>query len=265
MSQSRITFSWFLLLMFASHGHLYARLVILPSDDPSEKVCSGQDIANALEEIRQTDPALGLLIDELENSDKRHTIKPTDGITTSTGYNTDHHQEIEFNPRLNRRFPASGVPIDAVAGLVHELWHAYENQNNIDPQTNYADLQRNREFRVNGIMESEYNAVRTENLYRSLHGLCSRVEYDGDPLLPQDILSPCDDPWSVPNPEGASQCTRGCCYIRLAGPTVHNCGIVNISEADCLERYRQLQSQGLVTGTDWFKESCQPPEIPSCP
>ena len=100
-------------------GRSEAEIRILPTDDPSENACFIQDVNDALAVIKNTDPTLRDVIAWLESSPVRHTIKQTEGIIISHG-ESDHHTDIEYNPRYKKRFPGDGVCIDPVAGLLHE-------------------------------------------------------------------------------------------------------------------------------------------------
>ena len=231
-----------------------ATIVVVPPDDPSEATCFAQGVFAALNQIRVTDPELGAMIDALESSTIRHTIKQTRGITTSEGDDDDHHQDVFYNPRLNKQFPGDGVCVDPIAALLHELYHAFENQN--------GTLQANREdTSVNGIKKSELNAVNVENLYRRLHGLCPRTQYGAKKLPAQDLIGACPNQMlSMPCPTPVSPCPRCCCWVYNLDGKGGACIVDDLTLAEC----QAYNSPGSVSA-GCYSTPCNFPGTKTCP
>jgi len=230
-----------------------AKIVILPSAHPSELVCFNEDVAMALDAIRQSDPVLAQLVGALESSDIRHTIKQSDGVMVSHSA-SDRHADIDYNPRYNTKF-SDGVCVDSVAGLLHELYHAWENQSGV--------LEKNRLIKdesTNFIPLSELNAVNTENLYRRVRGLCPRVSYSGKALPPRDIYGECSNPESAPCPPAASACHRCCCWIYNLDGKGNACIIDNIPPDECYS----YNSPGAVSA-GCYNTPCNFPGVKTCP
>src|SRR5438034_2368593 len=157
----------------------------------SERACFEQDVNNALNTISNATPELGAMIRDLVTSTNEHVIWLFNGKTISSWFPPHKIHTVNFNPWLHERFPTSGVCIDPVAALAHDLRHAYENQTGV--------LLKNRTNFVEGIAISELNAVKAENSYRQSKGLCPRTAYDPYFLpaayMPSGI---CADPRSIP-------------------------------------------------------------------
>lgn len=86
---------------------------------------------------------------------------------------------ISWNPRLRTQLESScdgdpNHPVlrDPTASLLHELAHAAQDCDGLDPA------------------EHEFEAVRIENIYRRAHGLCQRSAY-GDTPLPVAFVKTC--------------------------------------------------------------------------
>ncbi len=256
-SLSRVRILVFIVALVITVPPLYGTIVVLPPDDPSEAACFSQDVNDALAAIRKTDPVFDEMITFLQASGVRHTIKQTDGITTSDGFH-DGHQEIQYNPRLNKKF-SDGVCVDPIAALLHELYHALQNQT--------GDLEKIREIKTadtNYIRLSEINAVNAENMYRRLHGLCPRVSYGGIPLPKNDIVGACSDPVSVPCPAPKSNCQRCCCWVfgLVTTPAALCCACIkdNITPSAC---YAYNQPGKVSAGC--YGTPCNFPGTQTCP
>src|SRR5262245_10670842 len=102
-------------------------IVFPPNFTQADIDCFQRDFDAALAKIRNTDPVFAQMLDALLSSDIVHFVEFTSGRTTSQGYD-DKHQEIEWNPAAGPRFPLDGVCIDPIAALLHELYHALQNQ-----------------------------------------------------------------------------------------------------------------------------------------
>ena len=92
---------------------------------------------------------------------------------------TAHPRTITWNPELRSVLeptcaddPDEQVQRDPTASLVHELAHAAQDCEGLNPG------------------EHELDAVRLENIYRRAAGLCQRREY-GDDRLPAEMLRTC--------------------------------------------------------------------------
>jgi hypothetical protein len=236
---------------------LNAAIIVLPSDDPSETECFSKDVYDALETIRKTDPAFEVMLNTLIGSKFPHTIKQHEKYIHSWGDDDDHTQEILYNPRLNVRFD-DGVCLDPIAGLLHELYHAWENER--------GDLQKNRAIiteDTNYIKLSELNAVKAENVYRRRHGLCPRVTYDGRPLPKKDIIGACQDPKSVVCPPPKSACPRCCCWI--AGLVKDTSGAGGCIKDNTTPKACGSYSQPGKVSPACYPSPCNFPRTPLCP
>jgi hypothetical protein len=87
---------------------------------------------------------------------------------------------ITWNPRLRTIIergcdgdPGKPVRRDATASLLHELAHAAQDCDGLDPNAH------------------EFDAVRIENIYRRAVGLCQRTRY-GEDALPPEMITICD-------------------------------------------------------------------------
>lgn len=187
---------------------LYAYLAVLPTDDPTENACFQQDVNDALNAIKMADPVLNDIINELQDPNSKfvHTIKQTNGVTTSDGERPEG-QDIFFNPGLRGRYP-EGVCTNPPADLLHELIHALDHE-----AGDLDTLRKTKTAETNYIRASELNAVNAENLYRRKNGLCPRLTYDGVPIPVKYRYAGCEDPKSVPCPTPKSHCSRCCCDV----------------------------------------------------
>lgn len=238
-----------LLSPFRSPGYLQ----ILAADDSGENACFNQEVINALNAIREVDPELAAMVDMLEQSPIVHKIKQTRCMTWSDGDNPDHHQEIFFNPRENHKL-SDGVCADPIAALVHELYHAFDNQN--------GTLQAHRahmSYTENFIKESEYLATKQENVYRRAKGLCIRTAYGGVSLPSADIAGACPDQKNVTCTKPAGICPRCCCWIYGLTPTGEACIIDDLTLSECYSFRKPNVSPGC------YSTPCDFPANKTCP
>jgi len=113
-----------------------------------------------------------------EHADRNSFYKPPEGgdnPSTATDARTIH-----WNPKLRSELesgcdgdPDKPVLRDPTASLVHELVHAAQDCDGLDPS------------------EHEFEAVRIENIYRRAKGMCQRARYGSD-LLPGSMVKACD-------------------------------------------------------------------------
>ena len=93
----------------------------------------------------------------------RPTATPGSNAPRIITWNPDLHSELERSCDAN---PSHPVTRDPVASLLHELVHALEDCEGLEPG------------------EHELEAVRIENIYRRSAGLCQRHRYGDEPLPP---------------------------------------------------------------------------------
>ncbi len=101
-------------------------------------------------------------------------------IDRPDGADADRVRTISWNPALRTPLergcdgdPDAAVDRDPTASLLHEVAHAVQDCEGLDPG------------------EHEFEAVRIENIYRRAKGLCQRTKY-GDTPLPQRFRVVCD-------------------------------------------------------------------------
>ena len=118
-----------------------------------------------------------------------------------TEYGAARATTITWNPALRSPLeqrcaddPARPVVREPTASLLHELVHAVQACDGLDPAAH------------------ELEAVRLENVYRRAGGLCQRTRY-GDMELPPDMLRACAP--------GRCSCQRGVDLVQHAGTGPH--------------------------------------------
>jgi hypothetical protein len=189
-----------------------------PGSSKDDVDCLQKDWDAARAIIKKTDPVLSAMIDSLEGSEVTHWIEFIhDNPTTSEGYD-EHYQVIKWNPEAGERYPTTGLCKDPVASLVHELYHALENQASVASPIGEGILQTDRKISnadTNYIPLSEVDATTAENLYRRLNGLCIRTHYGAIPLPASKWGSAgiCYDPGAEPCHDIDQGCPKYCCWV----------------------------------------------------
>jgi hypothetical protein len=96
------------------------------------------------------------------------------------GSEANDPRNIIWNPALRTQLelgcdgdPTKPVLRDPIASLVHELVHAAQDADGLDPT------------------EHEFDAVRVENIYRRAAGICQRAHY-GSVSLPLQMVKACE-------------------------------------------------------------------------
>jgi hypothetical protein len=148
------------------------------------------DIAPALARIRAAidpcgdSPVVAALLDKVERCAATSYRICTDLTSDRNWFDRPNGdptrvRTITWNPALATPIeygcdgdPGKPVLRDATASLLHELAHAAQDCDGLDPTAN------------------EFDAVRIENIYRRSVGLCQRTVYGTDPL-PPDMIRVC--------------------------------------------------------------------------
>lgn len=132
------------------------------------------NVKNDLNRLKNADPALEKMVEDLENSKNTHNINPTpdwnsnqtDGNRTDESNGKGTGSTTFYDPCERKR--ADGSERDPSVGLAHELQHAYDKDRgimdrSIDPST--------------GNRRSEDRAISTENIMRKVTGDPVRKTY----------------------------------------------------------------------------------------
>jgi hypothetical protein len=136
------------------------------SRDPCGESAQVQAVLSALERCPRTTYRICV-----DTSIRRNTFgrAPTSGGDAAV-------QTITWNPELRSELepgcdgdPAKPVQRDPTASLLHEIAHAVQDCQGMNPGAH------------------EVEAIRIENIYRRAAGLCQRSRY-GDQVLPADVL-----------------------------------------------------------------------------
>jgi hypothetical protein len=225
----------------------------------ADRECFQKDFDAALSTMRNTDPVFAEMLDALNASDIVHFVEYTSDWTTSDGDDEDHHQDIKWNPPAGRRFKSGHVCVDPVAALLHELYHAWENQSGMLKNNRETVLAEN-----NYIPLSELNATKFENLYRRLHRprLCPRVFYGALALPAAATVLPCAKALSESCSDIAGGCPRCCCWIWglvKKNGAWYACVKDHVTVRDC--------DNGLSRGfsASSHPSPCSFPGVPQCP
>jgi len=154
---------------------------------PCEGAAAQADIAEALKRVRAgidpcgDSPIIAALLDKVERCAATSYRICTDLASDRNWFDRPNAdpvrvRTITWNPILTTpiEFGCDGDPTkpvlrDATASLLHELAHAAQDCDGLDPTAN------------------EFEAVRVENIYRRAAGLCQRTVYGTDPLPPEMI------------------------------------------------------------------------------
>jgi hypothetical protein len=181
-----------------------------------DRDCFQKDWDAAVAKIKKTDPVFSEMMDALEASEVTHWVVLTHGPTVSYGED-EHYQVIFWNPDSGARFWGTLLCADPVASLVHELYHALDNQAGVGFPKGEGVLQKNRTISnpdTNYIPLSELDATNGENLYRRLNGLCIRTHYGSKMLPASDLVAGvCQTPGAGPCSDIENGCQRGCCWV----------------------------------------------------
>jgi len=151
---------------------------------PCQGAAAQADIDEALARIRSRldpcgeSPLVAALLDKVErcaatsyrictdlNSDRNWFDRPIGdaALVRTITWNPGLATPVEYGCEGD---PNKAVLRDATASLLHELAHAAQDCDGLDPTAN------------------EFDAVRIENVYRRAAGLCQRTVYGKDPLPP---------------------------------------------------------------------------------
>ena len=170
-----------------------AAVALLSTAADAQLAACGSDgdasaIGNALRAIRQSaDPcgespeltAMLAVIEHCASGPSRICTDPTIHRNLFDRQTTAAPRTITWNPVLRSVLeptcsdePDEQILRDPTASLVHELAHAAQDCEGLNPG------------------EHELDAVRLENVYRRAAGLCQRQEY-GDDRLPAEMLRTC--------------------------------------------------------------------------
>ena len=154
---------------------------------PCEGAATQTHIAEALRRIRAgidpcgDSPVMAALLDKVERCAATSYRICTDLASDRNWFDRPNGdptriRTITWNPGLATPIefgcdgdPGKPVLRDATASLLHELAHAAQDCDGLDPTAN------------------EFDAVRIENIYRRAAGLCQRTVYGTDPLPPEMI------------------------------------------------------------------------------
>ena len=157
---------------------------------PCQGAAAQADIQVALKRIRAAvdpcgdSPVIAALLDKVERCAATSYRICTDLTSDRNWFDRPNGdpkliRTITWNPGLVTpiEFGCAGDPNrpvlrDATASLLHELTHAAQDCDGLDPTAN------------------EFEAVRIENIYRRAAGLCQRTAYGTDPL-PLDMIRNC--------------------------------------------------------------------------
>jgi len=232
---------------------------------------SGDTFRQALIDIKGTSSEFNDMVVTLGQSKPPHRIVYFSGDTVSVHAKDpdDRHQVILWNPLQSGRY-SNGVCIDSTAALVHEMWHALDNQAG-GLRMNAATINASTNF----IPRSEVDAINAENLYRQLHHMCQRTTWYGLPLpnTPKQICPGNANPFSQPCPVPVSQCSPSspilpptsktcCCWINgLLGPGKGACIIDKLTDQQC-QAY-SMDRPGVSAGCTG--SPCDWPGTPPCP
>lgn len=162
-----------------------------PGAAPCAEILNQADVGAALSEIeRSIDPCgesgevlelirqfrrcarAGVRICTDEQSERNFIERGTglDGLGSTIIWNPQLRSPLEVGCDGD---PDRAVLRDPTASLLHELVHAVQDCNGLEPS------------------EHEFEAVRVENIYRRARRMCQRTRY-GEQLLPSDMLVGCD-------------------------------------------------------------------------
>jgi hypothetical protein len=198
-----------------------ASATIFPAN---QDACYLADLSAALDKIRRADSLLAQMLDTLEKS---KTIYIVFNSNTITSHDTSNGQWIEWNPAYTGQYPGEGMCVDAVAGLVHELWHKYEIET--------KSVDRTADVSSNGIRRSEISAIHMENVYRGGVGLCNRWRYGSKPLPSSDLpITHCPTlAAGAACPPPITGCARYCCWVYNMDGKGGACTKDNLTAGEC--------------------------------
>src|SRR5438874_5071674 len=170
--------------------------------------CYREDMGHYLDDIRSTDPLFAMMLDQLNIGNPPTVI--IRGIN-HTDWSPSHTElRVRATPDLSffrtRRYWDSGVCLDPEAGLLHELWHAMQEQTGT----------RDKTLDPSGIARFEIEATMSENKFREAKGLCPRPSYEGIRLPPFARSSKeCANPLDIMCKPSVSLCDsyQTCCWI----------------------------------------------------
>ena len=143
-----------------------------------------KDVANALDEIKNSDPKAAAVIDKLESSTKTHTIgnfgKKELAGQGSKNYATSYGTHTKFTPGEDNKKNSS------IATLGHELKHGF----NIE--IGQKDLGRLPNTNNNQMTYDEADAVNFQNLIHAKLGIPARTKYGDYDLEKNKLLRTTD-------------------------------------------------------------------------
>ena len=174
------------LILFAlpQSSAIHARTMPCNSVDQTTITAAISFIEQSLDPCGDTEEVLQLL-DKVRHSPAIYRIC-TDPQADRNSFDRAPDQDgnlsrtITWNPKLHNELelgcdgdPHKPVLRDPGASLLHELAHAAQDADGLDPG------------------EHEMDAVRIENIYRRAAGMCQRAHYGSDPLPPR-MIRVCD-------------------------------------------------------------------------